>query len=101
VGESAQEESSSRSGPVIAFVRSILKPVRAAAPGDVINCDADASQIHVAGNEKPSHTVMAAVTMDGRKLPLSVVVKGKTTRSKKGLDLDKEGLHRSAHSLTG
>jgi hypothetical protein len=91
----------------IAFVSSIEEPVPTAAPGDVINCDetahvtypevytwarrgADAIQKHVPGDEKQSDTVMVTVTMDGPKLPLFVIVKEKTPRSEKGLDLGRE-----------
>jgi hypothetical protein len=55
-------------------------------------------QIHQAGNEKQSYTVMAAVTMDGRKLLLFTFVQGKTVRAEQGLELDPQGPHASTHS---
>jgi hypothetical protein len=58
-------------------------------------------QIHVAGNEKQSYTVMAAVTMDSRKLSLFTIVQGKTERLEWGLDLDLQGPHVSTHSPSG
>jgi hypothetical protein len=61
----------------------------------------EAVQIHVAGNEKQSYTVMAAVTMDGRKLPLFTIVQGQTERSEWGLELDHQGPHVSTHSPSG
>ena len=61
----------------------------------------DAVQIHVEGNEKQSYTVMVAVTMDCRKLPLFTIVQGKTARSEWGLKLDSEGPHVSTHSPSG
>jgi hypothetical protein len=45
-------------------------------------------QIQMRGNEKQSYTVTVAVTVDGLKLPLSTIVRGKTVRSEWGLDLD-------------
>jgi hypothetical protein len=45
-------------------------------------------EIQMRGNEKQSYWVMVAVTMDGLKLPLFTIVKGKTVRSEWGLDLD-------------
>jgi phosphatidylglycerophosphate synthase len=39
---------------------------------------AQAVQIHVAGNQKQSYMAMVAVTMNGRKLPLFIIVQGKT-----------------------
>ena len=61
----------------------------------------DAVQIHVEGNEKQSYTVMAAVTMDCRKLPLFTIVQGKTVASERGLELDPQGPHVSAHTPSG
>ena len=61
----------------------------------------DAVQIHVEGNEKQSYTVMVAVTMDCRKLPLFTIVQGKTASSEWGLKLDSEGPHVSTHSPSG
>jgi hypothetical protein len=62
---------------------------------------AQAVQIHVAGNEKQSYTVMVAVTVDGRKLPLLIIVQRKTVRCEWGLELDADGPDASAHSTTG
>jgi hypothetical protein len=61
----------------------------------------EAVQIHVAGNEKRSYTVMVAVTMGGRKLPLCTIVQGKTMRAERGLELDPRGPHESTNSPTG
>jgi hypothetical protein len=52
------------------------------------------------GNEKQSYTVMVALTMDGLKLPLFTIVKGKTVRSEWGLDLDPGRLDAAAHTAT-
>jgi hypothetical protein len=60
-----------------------------------------AVQIHVAGNEKQSYTVMAAVTMEGRKLPLFTIVRGKAALAERGLEQDHQGPHASTHSTTG
>jgi hypothetical protein len=40
------------------------------------------------------------VTMDGRKLPLFIIVQGKTVRCEWGLELDADGPDASAHSTT-
>jgi hypothetical protein len=61
----------------------------------------EAIRIQVAGNEKRSYTVMAAVTMAGEKLPLFTIVQGKTVRAERGLELDPQGPHASTHSPTG
>jgi hypothetical protein len=62
---------------------------------------AQAVQIHVADNDNQSYTVMVAVTMDGRKLPLFIIIQGKTVRCEWGLELDADGPDASAHSTTG
>jgi hypothetical protein len=57
-------------------------------------------QSHVAGYQKQSYTVMVAVTMDGRKLPLFIIVQGRV-RWEWGLELDADGPDASAHGTTG
>jgi hypothetical protein len=47
---------------------------------------AEGVQIHVDGNEKQAHTVMATCTASGRKLPLLIITKGKTRRSVAAFD---------------
>ena len=102
------------------FVQSIMElQGRGVNPGDVVNGDesaflmypqgfytwarrgTEAVQIQVAGNEKQAYTVMVAVTMDNRKLPLFTIVKGKTRRAEKGLALTTDSPHKSSHSSTG
>jgi hypothetical protein len=61
----------------------------------------DAVHIHMRGNEKQSYIVMVAVTMDGLKLPLFTIVKGKTVRFEWGLGLDPGRLDAAAHTATG
>jgi hypothetical protein len=61
----------------------------------------DEVQIQMRGNEKPSYTVMVAVTVDGLKLPLFTIVRGKIVRSEWGPDLDSGHLNGPAHTATG
>jgi TctA family transporter len=61
----------------------------------------EAMQVHVAGNEKKSSTVMAAVTMDRRRLPLFTLVQGKTVRADRELELDPQEHTRRRTVLLG
>jgi hypothetical protein len=58
-------------------------------------------QIEMRGNEKQSYTVMVAVTVDGLKLRLFTMVRGKTVRSGWVLHLDPGRLDGPAHTATG
>lgn len=102
-----------------AFLEEIRELLRSVPKTDVINADEAAFllymtgfyrwarrgiqgvQIPTAGNQKLTYTVMVAVTAALTKLPIRVIVKGKTTRAERALGDAVANVWDSDHTKTG